>query len=273
VLILRTNNVAQRNDASLPMSSPLFAGLEMAPRDPILGLLEAFNHDPHPNKVNLGVGVYFTDEGRIPVLHAVAEAEKKLAAHPTPRGYLPIDGIAAYDKAVQELLLGADSPLIAQGQAVTAQALGGTGGLKIGADLLKRILAPARAAISDPTWENHRGIFEGAGFSVVAYPYYDPATRGLRFDAMLAALQPADALVVLRAPAKPRRPLPPINGAGDRGRGQRDLVPFLDIAYQGLQRYRGRRRSGAAFRRIGNDVSRRVRSRRASHCTANASVR
>jgi aromatic-amino-acid transaminase len=253
VLILHTNNVAQRSDTPFPMSSSLFAGLEMAPRDPILGLLEAFNHDTHPNKVNLGVGVYFTDEGRIPVLHAVAEAEKKLAAHPAPRGYLPIDGIAAYDKAVQQLLLGAESPLIAQGKAVTAQALGGTGGLKIGADLLKRILAPARAAISDPTWENHRGIFEGAGFSVVAYPYYDPSTRGLRFEAMLAALGSLEPRTVVVLHACCHNPTG-IDLTSEQWRQvvevvrQRDLVPFLDIAYQGFGN--GIEADGEAVRRF-----------------------
>lgn len=221
------------------MSRSPFAGLEMAPRDPILGLLEAFNHDSHPKKVNLGVGVYFTDEGRIPVLHAVSEAEKQLAANPTPRGYLPIDGIAAYDKAVQQLLLGADSALIAQGKVVTAQALGGTGGLKIGADLLSRALKPARAAISDPSWENHRGIFEQSGFEVANYPYYDVKSHGVRFAEMLSALRgyAPNTVVVLHAcchnptgvdlTSEQWQQVVDVVKAGE-------LIPFLDIAYQGF---------------------------------------
>ncbi|HWL72592.1 MAG TPA: aminotransferase class I/II-fold pyridoxal phosphate-dependent enzyme, partial [Burkholderiaceae bacterium] len=155
------------------MVTSLFAGVPMAPRDPTLGPSEAFNRDPDPNRVNLGVGIYLTDEGRIPVLRAVAKAEQRQAAAAAPRGYLPIDGIAAYDNAVQTLLLGDSSPLIAEGRAVTAQSLGGTGALKIGADLLKKVVPDASVAISDPTWENHRAVFESAGFPVVTYPYYD----------------------------------------------------------------------------------------------------
>jgi len=144
----------------------LFSAVEMAPRDPILGLNEAFNADTRSTKVNLGVGVYFTDEGKIPLLRAVQEAEKARLATATPRGYLPIEGIAAYDQAVQTLLFGKDSALITEGRVVTAQALGGTGALKIGADFLKRLYPNASVAISDPSWENHRALFEAAGFSV-----------------------------------------------------------------------------------------------------------
>jgi aromatic-amino-acid transaminase len=221
------------------MPPSLFAGVELAPRDPILGIAEAFNQDPRAEKVNLGVGVYLSDDGRIPVLRVVAEAERRLAAQSSPRGYLPIDGLAAYDSAVQQLLLGSASPLIADGRVVTAQALGGTGGLKIGADLIKKIAPAASVAISDPSWENHRAIFEGAGFEVVTYPYYDPATRGLRFDAMIDALSrlPAGTIVVLHAcchnptgvdptPDQWQRIVDTVRSA--------DLVPFLDIAYQGF---------------------------------------
>jgi len=221
------------------MGASLFAGVEMAPRDPILGLTEAFQHDAREHKVNLGVGVYLNGEGKIPVLRAVAEAERQRAALPLPRGYLPIDGIPAYDLAVQQLLFGQDSALIREGKAITAQALGGTGGLKVGADLLRRLLPGSRVAISDPSWENHRAIFEYAGFEVVTYPYYDSATRGLGFDAMIAGLKalPAKTVVVLHAcchnptgvdPAPAQWPaiLEAVRDA--------DLVPFLDIAYQGF---------------------------------------
>ncbi|HXH03181.1 MAG TPA: amino acid aminotransferase [Candidatus Competibacteraceae bacterium] len=217
----------------------LFSAVEMAPRDPILGLNEAFTADPRPTKVNLGVGVYYNDEGRIPLLKAVQEAEKARLAAATPRGYLPIEGIAAYDQAVQKLLLGADSPLVRAGRVVTAQALGGTGALKIGADFLKRLLPQARVAISDPSWENHRALFESAGFPVQNYPYYDAASHGVDLRGMLAALEalPARSIVVLHACCH--------NPTGvDLGPEQwrqvvevlkaREHVPFLDIAYQGF---------------------------------------
>ncbi|HEY1610232.1 MAG TPA: amino acid aminotransferase [Paraburkholderia sp.] len=217
----------------------LFSAVELAPRDPILGLNEAFNADPRPTKANLGVGVYFNEEGKIPLLRAVRDAEKARVEAGLPRGYLPIEGIAAYDASVQKMLLGNDSTLIAAGRVVTAQALGGTGALKIGADFLKRLNPNAKVAISDPSWENHRALFEGAGFDVIAYPYYDAQTNGLNFDGMLAALNsyPAGTIVVLHACCH--------NPTGvDLSVDQwkqvveavkaRGLVPFLDIAYQGF---------------------------------------
>lgn len=221
------------------METSLFASVEMAPRDPVFGITDAFNQDRRPSKVNLGVGIYLNDQGRIPVLRAVAEAERRLAASPAPRGYLPIDGTAAYDAAVQELLLGDDSVVSSAGRAVTAQALGGTGALKIGADLLRKVLPDARAAISDPTWENHRAVFESAGFEVLKYPYYDADKHAVQFDALLAFLQrqPPRTIVVLHACCH--------NPTGadltsEQWRSvlavaqERELVPFLDIAYQGF---------------------------------------
>ena len=221
------------------MSASIFAAVEMAPRDPILGLNEAFAEDKRTEKVNLGVGVYFDDNGKIPLLAAVRAAEKtRLEAMPA-RGYQPIEGAAAYNNAVQNLLLGKDSPLIANGQVVTAQALGGTGALKIGADYLKRLLPQAKVYISDPSWENHRALFESAGFVVENYPYYDAATRGVNFAAMKAALeglQPGSIIVLHACCHNP-------TGA-DLTDAQwqdvvavcreRGLVPFLDMAYQGF---------------------------------------
>lgn len=217
----------------------LFADVELAPRDPILGLNESFNADPRPGKVNLGVGVYFTDDGKLPVLKAVAAAEKQRLEQVAPRGYLPIEGIAAYDSAVQKLLFGADSPLLANGQVVTVQALGGTGALKLGADFLKRISPDSVVAISDPSWENHRALFESAGFKVVNYTYYDTNTKGLNFEGMLASLHalPAKAIVVLHAcchnptgaDATPEQWQQIVATIKARG-----LIPFLDMAYQGF---------------------------------------
>ncbi|MBM2886609.1 aspartate/tyrosine/aromatic aminotransferase [Chromobacterium phragmitis] len=221
------------------MTSSIFAGVELAPRDPILGLNEAFNADTRGTKVNLGVGVYSNDDGKIPLLAAVQAAEKaRLEALPA-RGYQPIEGSAAYDVAVQKLLFGADSELLSAGRVVTAQALGGTGALKIGADFLKRLNPAAKVYISDPSWENHRALFESAGFEVENYPYYEAATRGVDFAAMkgrLASLA-AGSVIVLHACCH--------NPTGaDLSAAQweevvsvcreRGLVPFLDMAYQGF---------------------------------------
>ena len=221
------------------MSASLFATVEMAPRDPILGLNEQFNADPNAAKVNLGVGVYFDDAGKLPVLRCVAAAEKQLLESPKAKGYLPIDGIAVYDKAVQGLVFGADSGVVTSGRVATVQALGGTGGLKLGADFLKRLRPHAQVLISDPSWENHRALFTNAGFTVETYPYYDAPSRGIRFDAMLAALQaaPAGTVVVLHAcchnPTGCDLSLAQwqqiANTCAESG-----LVPFLDMAYQGF---------------------------------------
>jgi aromatic-amino-acid transaminase len=221
------------------VTASIFARVEPAPRDPILGLIEAFNHDTRPQKVNLGVGVYFTEEGRIPVLRAVADAERRRAAEPAARGYLPIEGIAAYDAATQKLILGADSPLIGQGRVITAQALGGTGALRIGADLLRRVLPDSRVAISEPSWENHRAIFEAAGFTVVTYPYYNADTQGLDFSGMLSGLRALPARTIVTLHACCHNPTG-VDLTPDQWRQvvdvvkQADLVPFLDIAYQGF---------------------------------------
>jgi aromatic-amino-acid transaminase len=217
----------------------LFQAVELAPRDPILGLNEQFATDPNPAKVNLGVGVYYDDNGKLPLLRCVAEAERQLMEAPAPRGYLPIDGIAAYDKAVQSLVFGADSPVVRDGRVATVQALGGTGGLKVGADFLRKLDPRARVLISDPSWENHRALFTNAGFEVGSYPYYDAERRGVAFDAMLGALNaaPAGSVVVLHAcchnptgydltPEQWRQVV-----AATKARG---LVPFLDMAYQGF---------------------------------------
>ncbi len=217
----------------------LFSAVEMAPRDPILGLNEAFNADTRTTKVNLGVGVYCNEEGRIPLLRAVIEAETIRVAQHASRGYLPIDGIAAYDQAVQKLLFGNDSPLISAGRVITTQAVGGTGALKIGADFLKQLLPNAVVAISDPSWENHRALFETAGFPVQNYRYYDAATHDVNRAGMLEDLNalPSGSIVILHAcchnptgvdltPADWNNVLEVVKAKGH--------VPFLDMAYQGF---------------------------------------
>ncbi len=217
----------------------LFAAVEMAPRDPILGLTEQFNADPNPAKVNLGIGVYTDENGKLPLLKCVAEAERQLQEAPKPRGYLPMDGIAAYDKAVQSLVFGAGSPALAEGRVATIQALGGTGGLKVGADFLRHLNPNAKVLISNPSWENHRGLFSEAGFEVSTYAYYDAAKRGIDFDAMLGALGSSDpgTIVVLHAcchnptgydlsPEQWSKVIDTVQA--------RQLVAFLDMAYQGF---------------------------------------
>ncbi|KDD42451.1 aspartate/tyrosine/aromatic aminotransferase [Bordetella bronchiseptica] len=219
--------------------STLFASVELAPRDPILGLNEQYNADTRPGKVNLGVGVYYDDEGRIPLLQAVRKAEVARIEAAAARGYLPIEGIAGYNKGAQALLLGTDSPLAAEGRVLTAQALGGTGALKIGADFLRQLLPQSKVLISDPSWENHRALFERAGFPVETYAYYDAATHGLNFEAMLAALQaaPEQTIVVLHACCHNPTGVDPTPQQWEQIAAvvkARNLVPFLDIAYQGF---------------------------------------
>ena len=217
----------------------LFNAVEMAPRDPILGLNEQFAADTNPNKVNLGVGVYFGEDGKMPLLQCVQQAERRMMDKPTARNYLPIDGIAAYDQAVKALVFGAESEAVQSGRVATIQGLGGTGGLKVGADFLRKLLPHAKVLISDPSWENHRGIFTNAGFTVETYAYYDAARRGIDFEGMLASLNaaPEGTIVLLHACCH--------NPTGyDLSMAQWDqviavvqarrLTPFLDMAYQGF---------------------------------------
>jgi len=220
------------------MSTSIFQSLQLAPRDPILGINEAFAADTRAQKVNLGVGVYYDDNGKVPVLECVKRAEQILSSSTAPRTYLPIEGIQAYARAVQQLLLG-DAAAIREERVVTAQALGGTGALKIAADFLYRIDPSAPVYISDPSWENHRALFEGAGFKVNNYAYYDPSTRGLNFGGMQRALEamPAGAIVVLHACCHN-----PTGADLDAAQWRqvidivktRGLVPILDMAYQGF---------------------------------------
>ncbi|MBF5005838.1 amino acid aminotransferase [Diaphorobacter caeni] len=217
----------------------LFTAVEMAPRDPILGLNEQFASDSNPNKVNLGVGVYFDDNGKLPLLQCVQAAEKAMMDKPTARGYLPIDGIAAYDNAVKALVFGADSDVVKSGRVATVQAVGGTGGLKLGADFLKKINPSAKVLISDPSWENHKAIFTNAGFEVGTYAYYDAANRKVNFEGMLADLNAAAAgtVVVLHACCHNPTGYDITAEQWDQviaAVKAKNLVAFLDMAYQGF---------------------------------------
>jgi aromatic-amino-acid transaminase len=211
----------------------------MAPRDPILGLNEQFNADSNPNKVNLGVGVYFDENGKLPLLKCVQAAEAQLMATPKPRGYLPIDGIAAYDGAVKGLVFGNDSDVVQNSRVATVQSIGGTGGLKVGADFLKSTQPNAKVLISDPSWENHRAIFTQAGFQVETYPYYDASNRGVNFQGMIDALAASEAGTVVVLHACYHNPT-----GYDLSHDQwtqvievvkaKGLIAFLDMAYQGF---------------------------------------
>jgi aromatic-amino-acid transaminase len=221
------------------MTHSPFSEVTLAPADPILGLTEAFVADKNPNKVNLGVGVYQDGKGKVPVLSVVREAERRWYEKEDSKAYLPIDGLATYRQEVQSLLFGRDSELVKSGRVVTAQALGGTGALKLGADFLKRFLPQSDLYISKPSWENHRALFEAAGFTVKEYPYYKPETHGLDFEGMKAALDklPENAIVLLHAcchnptgvdlTASQWQEVVEISKA-------RKLVPFIDFAYQGF---------------------------------------
>ncbi|HEY4803553.1 MAG TPA: amino acid aminotransferase [Paraburkholderia sp.] len=217
----------------------MFEHIDAYPGDPILSLNENFQKDPRQNKVNLSIGIYFDDAGRLPVMKAVHAAEAAILAEPGPKPYLPMAGFAHYRDAVQALVFGADCPSRAAGRIATVQTLGGSGALKVGADFIKRYFAGSQVWVSDPTWENHRFIFERAGFTVNTYPYYDEVTGGLKFEAMLSAIDalPARSVVLLHACCH--------NPTGvDLDRTQwerlidvlqkRDLLPFVDMAYQGF---------------------------------------
>ncbi|MEY3572365.1 MAG: amino acid aminotransferase [Burkholderiaceae bacterium] len=221
------------------MNASLFAHLEQAPRDPILGLTEAFVADTRTEKVNLGVGVYYDDQGKLPLLNCVKTAEANRIAASPARGYQPIEGAAAYNKAVQTLLFGAEHPLLAAQRVVTIEALGGTGALKVGADLLRRFFPQASVAISDPSWENHRALFEAAGFAVSNYAYYDPSTRGVNVSGMLQSLKdlPDQTIVVLHACC--HNPTGADLTPDDWDQviavlNEKHHIPFLDMAYQGF---------------------------------------
>ncbi|MEI8323866.1 MAG: amino acid aminotransferase [Betaproteobacteria bacterium] len=231
----------------------LFSNVETAPRDPILGLNEQFNADTNPHKVNLGVGVYFDENGKLPLLQCVQAAEKAMMESPKPRGYLPIDGLAAYDAGVKSLVFGAESEPVKSARVATVQAIGGTGGLKVGADFLKRLNPNAKVLISDPSWENHRALFTEAGFTVQSYPYYDAVKRGVDFDAMLAALNAAAAgtVVVLHACCHNPTGCDITSQQWDQVVATvkaKNLTAFLDMAYQGFAH--GLAQDGAAVQKF-----------------------
>ena len=216
----------------------VFGHLDPYAGDPILSLNEAFQTDPRPHKVNLSIGIYFDDEGRIPVLASVREAEAQMLAASATKSYLPIEGDPAMRRAVQALLFGVDHPALKDGRIATLQTVGSSGGLKVGADFVKRWLPAAEVWVSDPTWDNHRAMFEGAGIAVHTYPYYDPASGGLKFDAMCEALRavPRGAVVLLHACCHNPTGVDLTHAQWDALvplLAEHGLLPYLDLAYQG----------------------------------------
>ncbi|HET7723937.1 MAG TPA: amino acid aminotransferase [Propionibacteriaceae bacterium] len=216
----------------------LFSSVEQAPADPILGLTEAFVADTRPTKVNLGVGVYLDEGGKVPLLECVKVAEAALATAASPRSYLPIDGMPAYVAAVKDLVFG-DAQAVAEGRVVTVQALGGTGGLRIGAGLLQLSNPGATVLVSNPSWENHQALFTRAGFPVATYRYYDAANRRVDVDGMVADLEAAAPGTIVVLHARCHNPTGYELGPADWDRviatlGSRGLVPYLDMAYQGF---------------------------------------
>lgn len=219
----------------------VFAHVQQVPGDPILGLTEAYNADSRATKVNLGVGIYYDEQGRIPLLQAVRRIEEQLTAAGRPRGYLPIDGLATYTNATRELVFGKESELVAAGRVATTQTIGGSGALRVGAELLAQTLPHATVAISNPSWENHRAVFTAAGFTVVDYTYFDAASHGLNFDGMLADLARLEPGTTVLLHACCHNP----TGA-DLTEAQwkqvaallkeRQLFPFIDMAYQGFDK-------------------------------------
>ncbi|HHW4681062.1 MAG TPA: amino acid aminotransferase, partial [Xylella taiwanensis] len=216
-----------------------FANVELVPGDPILSLTDAYNTDSRTNKVNLGIGIYYDESGCIPLLRAVQQIEQQLAKNPKPRGYLPIDGLPTYIKATQQLLFGVDSPLLAAGRVVTSQTVGGSGALRVGAELLKKVLPHATVAISNPSWENHRALFSAAGFKIEDYTYFDPVTRNVNFTGMLADLAKLQPKTVVLLHGCCHNP----TGADltlDQWKQvagvlkERQLFPCVDLAYQGF---------------------------------------
>ena len=212
---------------------PPFAG------DPILSLNEDFQKDPRPHKINLSIGIYFDDAGRIPVMDSVMQAEQRVVAKGGPKPYLPIEGAANFRTAVQQILFGADHEGVTSGRIATIQSVGSSGGLKVGADFIATHFKGSQVWVSDPTWDNHRSMFEGAGLIVNTYPYYDATTGGVKFEQMLATLRglPARSIVLLHAcchnptgvdldAAQWDELIPVLR--------ERELIPYLDLAYQGF---------------------------------------
>lgn len=221
------------------MQNELFSQLQPRPDDPILGLNELFQKDERPEKVNLTVGAYLTDAGVMPLLPTVEEATKRVLARREPHAYIPMSGLPAYNESVRRLLFGAERAPALSERTATVQTIGGTGALYLAALFAKNVLGVKLVVVSDPTWGNHIAIFKLAGLEVATYPYYNRTLGGLRFDGMRSALStlPANTMVLIHACChNPTGVDLPKEAWGEVVKivKERNLVPLLDIAYQGL---------------------------------------
>ncbi len=218
----------------------MFQNVDAYAGDPILSLMETFKQDPRDNKVNLSIGLYYNEAGIIPQLQAVAAAEERLQAQPHQASlYLPMEGLGPYRNAIAPLLFGKDHPMLQAGRIASIQTLGGSGALKVGADFLKRYFPHSNVWVSDPTWENHIAIFNGAGFEVDTYPWYDANTNGVQFDAFIAKLKtlPKQSIVLLHPCCHNPTGADLTDAQWDETTQvlkAQELIPFLDIAYQGF---------------------------------------
>ncbi len=217
----------------------MFEHVDLYGGDPILSLLETFHADPRPHKVNLSIGLYYDAAGKIPVLGSVREAAEMVRAKQAPHTYLPMEGLASYREAVQKLVFGADSEVVRQQRVATIQSIGGSGAIRVAAEFLKTYFPNSGVWVSDPTWDNHRALFAGAGTAVHTYPYYDAATNGLKFDELIATFDalPEQSIVLLQPCC--HNPTG-IDLSQDqwheiiRVAARRKLIPFMDMAYQGF---------------------------------------
>ncbi len=221
------------------MTRQYFAALEARPDDPILGLNVLYKQDTRDTKVNLGVGVFLDEEGRLPLMDAVGQAEARLVKRGAPHNYIPMSGLPAYCQSLQALVFGADNEAVLSGRIATIQSLGGTGALHLGAMFAHLLLNLNQAVVSNPTWGNHITLFEHAGFTVGKYPYFDPTTKAVDFEGLMASLQALEPGTVVLLHACCHNPTG-VDLTYDQWTQvievlqARDLFPFLDIAYQGF---------------------------------------
>lgn len=221
------------------MTRQYFAALEARPDDPILGLNVLYKQDTRDTKVNLGVGVFLDEEGQLPLMDAVGQAEARLVKRGAPHNYIPMSGLPAYCQSLQALVFGADNEAVLSGRIATIQSLGGTGALHLGAMFAHLLLNLNQAVVSNPTWGNHITLFEHAGFTVGKYPYFDPTTKAVDFEGLMASLQALEPGTVVLLHACCHNPTG-VDLTYDQWTQvievlqARDLFPFLDIAYQGF---------------------------------------
>ncbi len=217
----------------------MFERIDYYSGDPILGLMDKFLADNHPKKVNLGIGIYYDENGTLPVLASVKTAEQRIADPIAARPYLPMAGLAGHRKACQDLLFGKDAQVLTEGRVATIATLGGSGALKVGAEFIHEWFPQSKCYVSDPTWSNHIAIFEGCDIEVGVYPYYDKATSSLKFDEMIGFIETLNKndVVLLHPCCHNPTGMDLTQEQWDKVLDtikNKELIPFMDIAYQGF---------------------------------------